>query len=102
MQGTQRLVVLNVGAQLFLLRLLLQAAVGAGSKLLLELVDPPSRIDVFQLAGVKGMALAANVDLQLGTHATRLEGVSTAARDRRFLVFGMNIGFHVFYFRSPV
>ena len=72
----------------------LQARVGARSELILKFLDASCRIDEFQLARVKGMASAANVDLQFRTDAASLERVTTTAGDGRLLVFGMNISLH--------
>jgi len=52
------------GTQLFLLFLwLLQARVAASGELRLEFLDPSSRVNELQLAGVEGMASIANIDL---------------------------------------
>ena len=77
-----------------LLALLLKAAVGACCKLLLELVDSPSRINVFELARVKRVTLIANIDLQFRSHAACLESVAATAGHSRFLIIWVNAVFH--------
>ena len=74
----------------------LQARVGSSRKLLLELIDSTSGVDVLQLAGIERMALAANVDAHLATASRRAgrEGISTATNDRSFLIIRVNAVFH--------
>lgn len=78
-----------------------QAAVAARGELLLELVDPTSRVDVFQLAGVERMTRVANINLQLGSNAASGEGIAATASHRGFLVFGMDAVFHRFRLFTP-
>src|SRR5690348_14510649 len=68
----------------------LQAGVTGSGELVLELLDAASRIDELQFARVKGMANAADIDLQLFARATRRELVAAAARNLRREVFGMD------------
>ena len=77
-----------------LLGLLLQAGVIAAGVFLLELLNSAGRINIFELAGIKRMAIAANVDLQFLTRTTRRKRMATTARDLRFIIFRMNIFFH--------
>ncbi len=85
---------IRYGSYFFLPFLWRKAAVGSGSKLLLELVDPASRVDVFQLPGVKGMTFIANVDLQLGADTSSRERVATTTANGGFLVIGVDAVFH--------
>jgi len=78
----------------FLRGLGLQACVGSGSKLLLELVDSTRRVNELQLSGVKRMAFAANVDLQLRPNAAGFERRAATAGHGRGLVFRVNSVFH--------
>ncbi len=95
MQATQRLdAVGTVWSLLFLALFRLQAAVSASSKFLLKFVDSTSGVNKLQLAGVKRMARAADIDFQLGTQATRLERRATTATYGHFYVLGVDIGFH--------
>ena len=77
-----------------LFALLRKATVGACCKFLLELVDSSSRVNVFQLAGVKGMTLIANIDLQFWSNAACLETVAATAGHGRFLIIWVNAVFH--------
>ena len=60
-----------IGKRLFLFRFrlgglffaALETGVAGGGEFLLELFNPPGRIDVFQLAGVKGVTDVADIDL---------------------------------------
>ncbi len=74
----------------------LQAGVGARGELLLEFVDSAGRVDVFQLAGIERMTLAANVDANFAATSCAAgdKGVSTTASDRGFLVIGVDAVFH--------
>ena len=85
-----------------LLALLLKATVGACRKLLLELVDSSSCINVFQLARVKRVALIANIDLQFGSHTARLETVAATTGHSRFLIIRVNAVFHGVFQRFEV
>ncbi len=82
--------------QLFLGRLLglLQASVGASGELVLELLNPPGRVNKLQLARIKRMARAANVDFQFSANTASFERIATAATNGCLLVLGMNISLH--------
>ena len=81
-----------------LLGSLLEAGIAARGKLALELFDSPRRIDILQLARVKRMATAADIDLQLLARATGLKRAAAAARDLRLIISGVNVFLH---FGSP-
>ncbi len=72
----------------------LQARVIAFLELVLELFDAPGCVNELQLASVKGMAAAADIDLQLLTRAPRLKCVAATASDRRFEILWMNVFLH--------
>lgn len=76
------------------------AGISAGGEFLLKLVDPSSRVNKLQLAGVKRMTLTANVDFQLRANAAGDKRVAATATDLSFLVIGVNSLFHI-SFRSP-
>jgi hypothetical protein len=82
--------------QLFLGTLLglLQASVGACRELVLEFLDAARRVNELQLARVKRMAGAANVDLQLIANTASFERIATAATNGCLLVLGMNVSLH--------
>ena len=70
-------------------------AAGSRRIFLAELVDAPSGIDHFLLAGVERVAVRAHLDLQvLSESGARLERVATRAGDRDLFIVGMNGGFH--------
>lgn len=77
-----------------LLTLRSKTAVSTCSKLLLELVDTSSRIDVLQLSGIEGVTLITNVDLQLGPHTASLETVAATTTNSRLLIIRVNAVFH--------
>ena len=77
-----------------LLLFLLQARVTARSKLLLELVDSTGCVDIFQLARVKGMASAANVDFQFFLRAASDKAIAATATDRGLLIVWVDAVFH--------
>src|SRR5688572_12794821 len=62
---------------------LLHAVVGAGGKLVLELLDPAGGVDVLELAGEERVAGRANIHAQLSFGAAGGELISAAARDFR-------------------
>ena len=82
--------------QLFLgtLLRLLQASVGASGKLVLELLDATRSIYKLQLARVKRMAGAADVDPQFIANTTSRERIATAATYGCLLILGMNVSLH--------
>src|SRR5262249_51164507 len=61
----------------------LSAAGGAAGPLepALEALDPAARVHQLLLAGVEGMALGADLDMQLGLRRTHLELVAARAAD---------------------
>ncbi len=81
-----------LGRLLFLLRL--QTGVTASGELGLKLLDTTSRVDIFQLARVEGVANAANVDPQFGSSAASIEGIPATTGYLRILLFGVNAGLH--------
>src|SRR2546427_4732714 len=63
---------------------------GPASVLLLEALDAPPRVDELLLARVEGVALRADLDLQLGFGRLRLERVAAGTADGRQDVVGMD------------
>jgi hypothetical protein len=61
----------------------------------LEAFDASRGIDQPLLAGVKGMAPRANLDVQLADRRAGLESVPAGAGDHAAVVFGVNSGFHL-------
>jgi hypothetical protein len=86
--------------QLFLLGswlfCVLQTGISPSSKLGLELFDPASGVNEFQLARVERMADIANVDSQLFANASGNETIATTASNLRFDVVGVDLFFHDF------
>ena len=73
-----------------------QALRRAGRVLLAELIDPTAGVDDFLLAGIKRMAVGADLDLKVLTDGRAgLEHVPAGAGHVDFLIFGMDAGFHV-------
>jgi hypothetical protein len=72
----------------------LEAGITSGSELVLEFLDAACRIDELQLARVERVANAADIDFKLFASAARGELIAAAARNLRFVVFGMNAVFH--------
>jgi hypothetical protein len=62
--------------------------------LAIETLDSASRIDQPLRAGIEGMAIRADFDLQLVDRRTRLERVAAGASNYASMVFGMDSGFH--------
>jgi len=87
-------IVLRANSSKLLLALGRKTAVSACCKLLLELIDTSSSINVLQLSGVERVTFITNVDLQLRPHAASLETVSATAGNSRILVIWMNAVFH--------
>jgi hypothetical protein len=81
------------GRLLFLLRAL-QAGVASRRKLVLKLLDSPSRVDVLQLPCKEGMAQVADVDLQFLPCTSSRKLVSATASDSRIDVVWMNAVLH--------
>ena len=83
--------------QLLLLRSRLlrrETRISPSSKLVLELLNPPRRVDELQLARVKRMANIANVNLQLFTRASSRKTVTATAGYFGLEVLWMNAVFH--------
>ena len=83
--------------QLLLLRSRLlrrETRISPSSKLVLELLNPPRRVDELQLARIKRMANIANVDLQLFTRASSRKTVTATAGYFGLEVIWMNAVFH--------
>src|SRR5436190_16209071 len=60
----------------------------------LEALHPSARVEELLLPRVEGMALRADLDVQLGLRRPRLERVPAGARDGREDVVGMDVGLH--------
>jgi len=71
-------------------------AVGSKTVAPTELVDLPSRIQHFLLAGVERMALGADIQVHFVAceGRLRLKGSAAAAGDLHFVVLGVDIRFH--------
>ena len=78
---------------LFLL-LFLQARVAPSREFALELLNPASRINIFQFAREKRVTMIANVNSQFRTSAAGYKRVSAATSYLRFLVFGVDTVLH--------
>jgi hypothetical protein len=63
--------------------------------LAIEPFDPAGRIDQPLRAGVEGVAIRANLDVQLAHRGARLERVSACAGYYAAMVFRMDSGFHL-------
>src|SRR5581483_440624 len=59
-----------------------------------EALHPAAGVDELLLARVEGMALRADLDVQLRLRRARLERVPAGARDRREHVLGMDLRLH--------
>src|SRR2546425_232138 len=62
--------------------------------LLGKLLDPSLRVNILPLASVKGMALGADLDPNIGPGGPGGKCLPTRARHRRLLVCGVNALFH--------
>jgi hypothetical protein len=62
--------------------------------LAIETLDSASSIDQPLRAGIEGMAVRADFDLQLVDRRARLERVAAGASNYASMVFGMDSGFH--------
>ncbi len=83
-----------LGRNLLLGSWLLQAGIGAGGKLVLELLNTASRIEELQLTGEERMASRTNVDAQILAGTARNERIATAARNRGLVILGVNARLH--------
>ena len=72
----------------------LKTGVGTSGELVLELLNPSSRVYELQLARVERMANIANVNLQFLACTSGGEAITTTARDFGFEVLGVNAVFH--------
>ena len=72
----------------------LEAGVGSGSELVLELFNTACCVNELEFAGVKRVANVANVHLELLAGAPGREAISTATRDLGFEVFWVDAVFH--------
>ncbi len=72
----------------------MEAGVGSGSELVLELFDPTCGVNELEFAGVKRVANVANVHLELLAGAPGREAISTSTRDLGFEVFWVDAVFH--------
>ena len=70
--------------------------VGLGGVTLLELLDAACAVDELLLAREKRVAAGADFDADRGFRGTRMNHVSTKASDRGFLIFGVNLIFHIY------
>ena len=64
------------------------------TELLTEAVYSASRVNILLLAGVEGVASAADLDPDLRHRASSREGVPATAGDLALHVLGMNVCFH--------
>src|SRR5204862_7472045 len=60
----------------------------------LEPLHPAARVDELLLARIEGVAVRADLDVQLRLRRAGLEGVPAGAVDRREHVFGVDTGLH--------
>ena len=63
---------------------------------LLEAIHASAAVHQLLLAGVEGVALGANFDLQLGLDGAGFERLTAHATDGRLAIFGMDLLFHAF------
>ena len=64
---------------------------------LLEAVNTAAGINQLLLAGIEGMAVAADFHADIGLGGTGLELVTTSALDGGHLIVGMDTLFHLFH-----
>src|SRR5205807_2871731 len=67
----------------------------AGAVAALEALDPSARVHQLLLARVEGVALVAQLDVEVRLGRAGREGVAARAAHARLHVVGMNLGFHV-------
>jgi hypothetical protein len=70
--------------------------------LAIETLDPAGRVDQPLGAGIEGMAIRADFDVQLVHRRTRLKRIAACAGDYATMVFGMNSGFHFLPFPPSI
>ena len=63
---------------------------------LLEAIHASAAVHQLLLAGVEGVALGANFDLQLALDGAGFERLTAHATDGRLAIFGMDLLFHAF------
>ena len=63
---------------------------------LLELINTSAAVNEFLAAGVEGVALGADFNLELALYGTALEGFTACATDDAFAVGRMDVLFHNF------
>ena len=68
------------------------------AKPLLELVDTSAGVNQLLLAGIEGVALGANFDVDIFYGRTGLDDFATSTVDLGLLIVGMN---SVFHFSTP-
>src|SRR5690606_19116221 len=71
-----------------------EAGVAGAGEPGLELLDPAGGVDELQLARIEGMASAANIELQFLADAAGDKTVAATAGNLRFVVVGVDVGFH--------
>src|SRR5205823_4974267 len=64
------------------------------AELLAEALDAAGGVDELLLPGEERMAVATDIDVDLGQRAAGLEGVAAGTVNGAGLVFGMGFGFH--------
>ena len=71
---------------------------------LLELINASAAVDHLLTAGVEGVALGADFDLELALNGTALEGLTAGTANDALAVGRMNVLFHCFllYFWAEV
>ena len=63
---------------------------------LLELINASAAVNELLTAGIEGVALGADFDLELTAYGTALEGFTACATDDAFAVGRMDVLFHNF------
>ena len=63
---------------------------------LLKAIHASAAVHQLLLAGVEGVALGANFDLQLALDGAGFERLTAHATDGRLAIFGMDLLFHAF------
>ena len=62
---------------------------------LLELINTSAAVNEFLAAGVEGVALGADFNLELALYGTALEGFATSATHDAFTIIGMDVVLHL-------
>ena len=63
---------------------------------LLELINTSAAVNEFLAAGVEGVALGADFNLELAIYGTALEGFTACSTDDAFVVGSIDVLFHNF------